>query len=52
MIIEKIAISLNNDNFFTNNHILAISFANSQFARIAHTTGSKPKMLEKRIILR
>ena len=31
MIIEKIATSLYNDNFFSNNHILALSFAVSQF---------------------
>ena len=31
MIIEKIATSLNNDNFFSNKHILIKSFADSQF---------------------
>ena len=30
MIIEKSATSLNNDNFFSNNHILTISFTDSQ----------------------
>ena len=33
MIIEKIATSLNNDNFFSNKLILAISFADSQFTK-------------------
>ena len=28
---EKIATSLNNDNFFSNNHILTKSFADTQF---------------------
>ena len=32
LIIENIATSLNNDNFFSNNHILTKSFADSQFA--------------------
>ena len=33
MMIEKIATSLNNDNFFSNNHILTKSFADSQFTK-------------------
>ena len=33
MIIAKSATSLNNDNFFSNNPILTISFADSQFTK-------------------
>ena len=33
MMIEKIATSLNNDNVFSNNHILTNSFAVSQFTK-------------------
>ena len=33
MMIEKIATSLNNDNFFSNNHIVTKSFADSQFTK-------------------
>ena len=33
MIIEKIATSLNNNNFFSNKHILTKSFADSQFTK-------------------
>ena len=33
MMIEKIAASLNNDNFFSKNHILTKSFADSQFTK-------------------
>ena len=31
--IEKFATSLNNDNFFSNNHILTKSLADSQFTK-------------------
>ena len=33
LIIEKIATSLNNDNFFSNKRILAIYFTDSQFTQ-------------------
>ena len=33
MMIEKIATSINNDNFFSNNHILTKSFDDSQFTK-------------------
>ena len=33
MMIEKIATSLNNDNFFSNNHILTKSFDDSQYTK-------------------
>ena len=33
MMIEKIATSLNNDNLFSNNHILTKSLADSQFTK-------------------
>ena len=46
MIIEKIATFSNNDNFFSNNHILTKSFADSQFAKDSRPTGSRPKMPE------
>ena len=34
MMIEKIATSLKNDNFLSNNHILTKSFADSQFTKL------------------
>ena len=33
MMIEKIATSLNNDNFFSNNHFLTKPFDDSQFTK-------------------